>query len=212
MTIDTDFRLVRHLADGTPVRFRLLVPEDREALRAGFERLSPESRYRRFFSPMPRLSEKFLDYLTRTDNENHLAVVAERLDENGNPCEGLGVARFVRSRDDPTVAEAAVAVVDEFQGRGVGTLLLWLLTCAALERGITKFRGYVLADNEGTRAFLDALVEHPEIRFDGGTLLYEVALPASRAPASPESGIRSLLRLAARGLELSFREGRRSDR
>ena len=75
--VDERFAAVHTLTDGTPVRLRPLGPADRERLRAGFERLSPESRYRRFLSPTPRLTERMLTYLTDTDGWNHVAIVAE---------------------------------------------------------------------------------------------------------------------------------------
>jgi hypothetical protein len=64
------------LRDGSRVLIRPIEPDDRAALAEGFERLSAESRYRRFFAPMPRLRERDLDYLTRVDHRDHEALVA----------------------------------------------------------------------------------------------------------------------------------------
>src|SRR3954447_19399843 len=100
------------------VVIRPLEPADREELAAGFARLSPESRYRRFFAPVAQLSERQLDYLTRVDQHDHVALVAVD-DETG---EGVGVARFVRTA--PGVAEPAVVVADDHQHQGVGRALL----------------------------------------------------------------------------------------
>lgn len=202
--IDEHYRSERTLADGTRVRLRLLVPQDRDALARGFLRLSPESRYRRFFSAMPRLPESLLAYLTTTDNLNHLAVVAERIEDDGRAGEGVGVARFVRLKDAPDTAEAAVAVVDDMQGRGAGSLLLSLLARAARERGITKFTGVVQADNERTKALVHGLVSDVYGRFDEGTLVYEVDVPAAAQEEHRDTALYRLLRLAAKEISVVF--------
>lgn len=132
------------LRDGTTVLVRPIGPEDKEALAEGLERLSPESRYRRFLRPMTRLSDRELAYLTEIDYSSHFAWVAVTADDDQR---GLGVARYIRDPLDPQVAEAAVAVVDDAQGNGIGSILIRLLVATALENGITTFRGWVLGDN-----------------------------------------------------------------
>jgi GNAT superfamily N-acetyltransferase len=205
LRITQDYRSERTLADGTRIRLRLLTPQDREALVRGFERLSPESRYRRFFTAMPRLPDSLLTKLTITDNRDHLAVVAERLDADGRPGEGLGVARFVRLADAPDSAEAAVAVVDDMQRRGVGTMLLSVLSRAAAERGITKFRCYVQVDNEASKGLIHTLARNRDVHFDGGTFLYEVELPSGAPEQMRASGLYRLFKLAADELRVVFR-------
>jgi hypothetical protein len=85
--------LTARLRDGAAIEIRPVTPADRETLRQGFERLSPESRYRRFFGPQPELSERDLDYLTDVDHHNHEALVATDPDTG----DAVGVARFVRT-------------------------------------------------------------------------------------------------------------------
>src|SRR5438105_4262778 len=68
---------------------------------------------------------------------------------------GIGIGRWIRLQDDPRTADAAVAVLDEFQGQGIGRALLRLLAEAAIDRGIDRFRGEVLADNEPMLALLE---------------------------------------------------------
>ena len=129
------FTAVEHrLRDGTRVRMRPIGPADRARLAAGFQKLSRESRYRRFFTAMPELPEKMLDRLVATDGWKHVAIGAEVASDDPALAEGLGVARFVRLEDVPDVAEVAVAVIDEKQGLGLGTLLLSALVQAARER------------------------------------------------------------------------------
>lgn len=123
---------------------RPISPDDKHALVDGFERLSQESRYRRFLAPQTRLSGAELRYLTEVDHHDHEALVAV------DPLtgEGVGIARYVRSRRDRAVAELAIAVVDDWQGIGVGTRLLKALADRARQEGICAFRGLVLADND----------------------------------------------------------------
>ncbi len=140
------------LRDGSPVRVRPVQAADGALLRAGFERLSPQSRYRRFMTPMPRLDDALVRYLTVVDHHDHEAPIA--LSGEGN---GIGVARFFRSTDHPNVADAAVTVVDDWQARGLGTALLALLNGRARDEGITCFTALMLADNRAMRELLEAL-------------------------------------------------------
>jgi hypothetical protein len=99
-----------HLRDGSRVRIRPARRTDRDLLVRGSERLSPESRYRRFLTPMAGLDAKTLRYLTDLDHRDHEAMIA--LDESG---EGVGDARYVRDNARPDTAEVAVTVVDGWQ-------------------------------------------------------------------------------------------------
>src|SRR3954468_19524164 len=103
------------LRDGSTVIVRPVRPDDRGLFVAGFERMSGESRYRRFMSQKKRLSERELDFFTDLDHDRHEAIGAIDLTTG----EGAGVARMHRREDDPSVAEAAVTVVDDWQGRGL---------------------------------------------------------------------------------------------
>jgi hypothetical protein len=99
-------RTVR-LRDGTRVRLRPVQPDDKHLLVRGFERLSEDSRYRRFFTPMSELRPAQLEYLTEVDHHDHEAVLA--VDEHGEP---VGVARYVRSPPRPPSPSSTI-------GRGV---------------------------------------------------------------------------------------------
>ncbi len=132
------------VGDGRTIGVRPISPNDREALSAAFERLSPESRYRRFFAPLERLSAQDLAYLTEVDHHDHEALVA--LDPEKEWI--VGVARYVRS-DEPAEAEVAVVVGDPWQGLGVGSALLERLVERAREEGIDHFVALVMSDNEG---------------------------------------------------------------
>ena len=94
------------LRDGSRVVIRPIEPDDREALAAAFERLSPESRYRRFFAPVSRLSERDLDYLTCVDHHDHEALVETWL--NAGLDEGIETSKavFADVFGQPATAEA----------------------------------------------------------------------------------------------------------
>jgi len=137
------------LRDGTRIRVRPIVPDDKVALQAGMERLSPQSRYRRFMTPLKQLTPTMLRQLTEIDYVDHFAFIALDMDEPGEP--GVAVARYIRVPDEPGVAEAAIAVVDDHQRKGLGTLLLRLLEAKAVEHGIRFFRAWVLTENQPMR-------------------------------------------------------------
>jgi GNAT superfamily N-acetyltransferase len=202
----SEYSAVHHLSDGTAVRLRFLRPDDRDVLLAGFNRLSPESRYLRFFTPMPRLPEGVLERLLSTDGWNHVAIGAESATDHTGPPEGLGVARFIRLREAPDVAEAAVAVVDHVQRRGLGTLLLSTLAAAARERGIAKFRTEVLSSNEAVKALLRDLDENAvPMTVDGPIATYELTLPEPSAEGIISGPLFHFLKLAGRGVQVLLR-------
>ena len=193
------------LRDGTPVLIRPIVAEDKERLRDGFARLSPLSRYRRFMSPIDELTPDMLRHFTEVDYVDHFAYVAILAEEPGQP--GIGVARYIRLPEDPTVAEAAVTVVDEYQGRGVGTLLLEALGAVALQNGIVRFRGYAVDDN---RPMLDLMTQMgADVEHDSpGVHRIEVDLPR-QARGLKRTPLYRVFRAMARGrrpLPIRFRE------
>ena len=197
--------VVHHLRDGTPVRLRLIGPADRARLAAGFEKLSRESRYLRFFTAMPHLPERKLDRLVATDGWKHVAIGAEVASDDPAAAEGLGVARFIRLDDAPDVAEVAVAVVDAKQRLGLGTLLLRVLVDAARERGVHRFRAMLLSENASARALLEEHAEDVSVRRENDCLVYEIILP-ERTEEEPRGNVLDrLLKLAASGVQFVFR-------
>lgn len=176
--------------DTWQVEIRPIQPDDKDALRRGFDRLSERSRYRRFLSPRGPLTEAELRYLTEVDHRDHEALVAL---EPGTG-EGVGVARFVRSAEDRHVAELAVAVVDDWQGRGVGSLLAAELAQRAREEGITCFTALALAENDAMLGILQELGQVRSGRPQLGTVELAVDLPDEGV-----SRLRRLLRAVARG-------------
>jgi RimJ/RimL family protein N-acetyltransferase len=144
----SSYEAMGSLRDGMPVRIRAIQREDKEALRWGFSQLSKDAIYHRFFQVKQEITEEELRYLTELDFRDHVALVVEA--EVDGLVRVIGVGRFVRlsrltGRADR--AEIAFIVGDEFQGRGVATLLLTHLTTIARELGYVGFEAEVLPDN-----------------------------------------------------------------
>ena len=175
------------LGEGRRIYIRALQAADREALAEGFERLGPQSRYMRFFAPVVRLSDSQLEYLTDIDHHDHEALVA--VDERSG--DGVGIARYVKIGE--RVAEPAVAVADDWQHMGVGTLLLDELADRARTEGINSFTARVLADNAGALALLRRIGD-AELIEQGQEVEVRIELLQSRGAVDP---LHRLLRHAA---------------
>ena len=129
------------MSDGETIRIRPIAPGDRDALQQMVRGLSRQSTYNRFFRVKRDLEPEELDRFTRLDYHDHMAFVAVR---DGRL---IAVGRYNIVPDDSATAEAAFAVCDEHQQKGLGTLLLYRLTEYARTCGISQFRSYLLADN-----------------------------------------------------------------
>jgi GNAT superfamily N-acetyltransferase len=180
-----DYTEHAELRDGTPVLLRLLRPTDKELLRTGFERLSGQSRYARFFTPKTALSDDELRYLTEVDQEDHVAIGAAS--ERDGEQSGLGVARFIRFADRRDTAEAAIAVADHAQRKGLGRLLLLRLIAAARERGIERFRFEVLPSNAAMTTLIAEIAPERTVETADGALSIEIAL-SDVEPSQPAIG------------------------
>ena len=179
------------LRDGSSVVVRAVRPEDRELLLAGFERLGPASRYQRFLAPMAELTDDIVTYLTDVDHHDHEALAAI----DAATGEGVGVARFVRCASRPDTAEAAVTVIDDWQGRGVGTALLDLLAERAREEGLARFTALLLAENREMLELLDAIGSVRVVDRQSGTVEVEAEL----APTGAGPVLHGVLGASARG-------------
>jgi GNAT superfamily N-acetyltransferase len=165
------------LRDGTRVTLRLLRSEDREMLRRGFERLSPEARYNRFFADKQALLEDELAYLTEIDQLAHFGIVAGADPPDAEDA-GLGVVRGVQLKGDPGVYEGAVTVADAVQGRGLGRILAERLLAGLRERGAERVRFNVLAANLRMITLVRELGGEPARPSDDGVVEIDVPLEA----------------------------------
>lgn len=166
------------LRDGSRIRCRPLRDSDRAKLLDSFDHFSPDSRYRRFFTPTPRLTPGMLERLFDLDGHDRYAVGAERLLFGWLPGAGLGIARFVRLPGSPDTAEIAVAIVDEAQGQGLGTILMHELAVAAHQHGVGRFAAWVQPDNEAMKALIVKLDPHARARHEDGLVVYDFAVPS----------------------------------
>jgi protein lysine acetyltransferase len=137
------------------VRIRPILPTDKAALQAGLQRMSLRSQELRFLRAKPRLTSAELRYLTEVDGHDHVALVAEQSDGSI-----AAVARFVRDDRDPTYAESAVTVCDDWQGQGIGTLLGLALTNEARVAGVQHFTAIMAPDNAAALRLFRRLSTH----------------------------------------------------
>ncbi len=154
--------------DGLRLTIRPVMPADRRLIEDGFSDLSERSRYLRFFSGSQRLSPTKLRYLTNVDFKNHVAL---GILHESTP---VAVGRWVRLAD-PGAADVALTVVDEYQGRGMGRILMELIAVSGRLREIDRLHFDVLAENQ---AMLRLLAHYPHIedRGDGSVVQVEVAV------------------------------------
>ncbi|GAB3021006.1 hypothetical protein GCM10011376_22450 [Nocardioides flavus (ex Wang et al. 2016)] len=177
------------LRDGTDAFVVPLERTDRATLAAEFETLSPESRRRRFLAPVRHLSDTMLDHLVDdVDGVNHVALVlcAETRPDVYDP---VALARIVRYADVTDAADLAVTVKDDWQGRGVATVLLEALL-RARPAGVRRIVTEVLKENPASLAMLRRLGELT--LEDQGSGVYgvvvELAEPAGVAAPPPTTG------------------------
>jgi RimJ/RimL family protein N-acetyltransferase len=165
------------------VTIRPIRPDDVERLRLSHERLSPESRYRRFMSAKPQLTAADAHYLVDIDGRDHYALVATVAEPEGEAI--VAVARFVRVPDDPATAEFAIVVGDRWQRQGLAGELLGRLADAAVTRGVERFEAFVLADNVAIQRLIRDLAAGPvHRRRSGNTVELSFPLP-TRHPDAP---------------------------
>jgi RimJ/RimL family protein N-acetyltransferase len=145
---------------------RPIRPDDKALLADGLRRLSPQSAQRRFLTPKRSFSRAELRYLTEVDGRDHVALVVEYL---ADPVRRLiAVGRFVRLQDDPEAADVAFTVADDWQGRGVGSLLGEKLAAEARLLGIRRFTATMASDNVPAHRLMAKLTAQLEQHHAGG--------------------------------------------
>ena len=177
--------LTAHLPDGTVLGLRPLQDGDRASVLDVFARMSDRSRYLRFLSPVPRLSESMLRLLTTLDDRDRVAWAAY----DGTRC--VAIVRYARWASRPETADLAVAVVDSLHRRGLGRVLLGVLAAAGAPRGIEAFTVTVHPENRASLALLRSFGVHLRL-VDG---VYEGRLPVAAVLA--DERVRQQVDLAA---------------
>ena len=137
------YSATERLRDGRSIEIRALKPEDQANLIAAVGRISAQSMYRRFFGAKRYFSDKEVDFFVNVDFTNHVALVA--VVQEGDRAVIVAGGRYVAQR--PGMAEVAFAVIDEYQGHGIGAALLRHLAAIARDGGFTEFSAEVLTGN-----------------------------------------------------------------
>ena len=160
--------------DGTELMLRPVLPGDVQRTSDGPVIFSGETLYRRFQSTRTP-SKALMAYLFEVDYEDHFVWVMT----DGVDGPVVADARFVRDENDPTVAEVAFIVADEYQGRGIGSLLMDALAVAARGDGIRRFSARVLSENYPMRKILDRYGAYWQ-RDDQGVVTTVIDVPEPR--------------------------------
>ncbi len=166
------------LRDGTPAMIWPLLPTDAGTLREGFRRLSPDSRQRRFLAALSELDDPMIRLLVDSvDGVHHIALLLIALPPEGE--EGpVGVAHLVQGPADPSSADIAVTILDDWQGRGAGTALV----SALMQRrpaAVTRLRTLVAVGNRASLALLAGAGRVSSGLPEQGVLDVTVELPAA---------------------------------
>lgn len=173
-SIPSSYRIRTRLPDGRGLILRAIRPDDRETLHAEFLKLDKATVRNRFFAQKTDLTPEELTYFTEVDFSQHVALVAEI--EDGADWRAVGVARFVRDRQRPENCEAAITIVDAFQGIGIGRILLQHLIECARELGVHRFDATVLPQNRRMSRLLRRTGLPLESTLGDGVLRYSLTL------------------------------------
>jgi GNAT superfamily N-acetyltransferase len=161
------------LKEGTKVHVRPIAAEDEPLLHEAVAAMSERTVYLRFFSPIKRMSDALAHRLAVVDYRERFALVAT-VHRPGGPVQDriVGVARYDRA-PGTDLAEVAVAVIDEFQRRGLGSVLLAELARVARAQGILMFQLIVLPENREMLGLLRKMGWIHQAKVVGG--LYEIS-------------------------------------
>lgn len=168
------------LRDRTRVQLRPIVPEDEPLLHEAVAAMSERTVYFRFFSPIKRMSDALAHRLAVVDYNDRFALVATTRRPNRTE-RIVGVARYDRARGTD-VAEVAVAVIDEFQRRGLGGQLLAELARVARAHGIRTFSLIVLPENREMLGLLRRMGWIHQAKLNGGVYEISFDLPDDACP------------------------------
>jgi RimJ/RimL family protein N-acetyltransferase len=182
--------LAATLRNGSRVLIRPVRPDDKPLFAAAYERLSHESRRRRFLSAPSRLTSEDLRYFTEVDHRRHAALIAIDPDTG----DLVGDARYVRLPGERETAEVATFVADDWQRQGIATALLTELTPLARANGLRRYTALVSADNGVVLEALERLGAR-HIGTSAGEVELEIDLPSEGLPTR----LMGALRWAAEG-------------
>lgn len=169
LVIDTQIVSGRH------IRIAVITREDGEKMRVGISKMSPKSRYYRFFSGAEEQPDHVIDMLTNVDGVSHLAWGALDCDQQGAPA----IAAVHAIRTDPARAmEFSVVVLDDYQGEGISKLLSAMLFAQCLLRGERELIAHVLEENQRSKIFITHLGGKRQ-HVDGAVVEYRIDVTAA---------------------------------
>ncbi len=149
----SDYSTNAILRDGTPVQIRAIRASDKQPLARHFDGLGSDSRYNRFFGFKNSLTLNELRYFTELDFRYHVALVVTIVNRDDSETI-VSDGRYVASERCRSVAELALSVIDPYQRRGIGKLLLECLIGMARYEHVSRLEADVLASNRGAMRFL----------------------------------------------------------
>lgn len=184
---DERYREDIRLPDGGMMRLRLVREDDRAGILRAFEQLSTETRVQRWFYPKMRFSEQEIAAILSPLDDEHGAIVALEIDPDAKSRDTreksvIGMARFVRSKEDPDAAEIAITLADDWQGLGIGRILLHRLVAMISERGIGWIDGRLQAENQRMKHLLAPYVPEGGFQLEDATLLFRFPVPRPDDP------------------------------
>jgi GNAT superfamily N-acetyltransferase len=141
------YSVTERMRDGREVDIRALRPDDKDDMLAAVGRTGTQSLQRRFFTVKRGFSEKEIAYFMGIDFDKHVALVA-LADEDGREVI-IGGGRYIVT--EPGKAEIAFVVIDDYQGQGIGTLLMRHLAVIARKAGLKELIADVLPENAAMR-------------------------------------------------------------
>ncbi len=171
------------LRDGASVHLRAVRPADEDLIHDHFHRLSKRSVYFRYFNSRRELPASEVFRMTHVDYTRRVALLAVVRREEGEDLIGIGVYEQVKG--SPWRADVAFSVLDDHQGRGVGTVLLEHLAQIARGQGITEFQASVLGENRRMLEVFQCSGYEVERRIENG--VFTVRFPTAETLASFEA-------------------------
>jgi RimJ/RimL family protein N-acetyltransferase len=179
------FSRAARLRNGMPVLIRAVRPDDRERIVAAFHKLEPETVYTRFFSAKKELTEADLRRIDASDFEHAVALVATLPSGADEVIIGGGAYTVLERPGEPRTAELSFTIEEDYQGQGLSTLFMALLTEIGRERGIERFEAEVLAGNAPMLHVFERSGLPLARRFEDGVV--HVCMSLGQAPAADPS-------------------------
>ena len=173
------------LNDGTAVSLRAITPDDEERIREGIAKLSAESRYLRFFSPAATMPDEVVQRLADVDGYRHIGWGAVCTGCDDQPA--IGAVHAVRYQDGGRAGEYSIAVLDEFQGKGLARMLTAALLIQCLAEDMTMLDVHMLSQNEAARRLAMSLGATWKEE-SGGVVQYELDVAGGVASLRADPG------------------------